>query len=466
MSQLSEQSSILLISCYELGHQPTGIAMPLGFLRRAGYNADAMDVSVEGFDTEKINRARFVGISVPMHTALRLGVRVAEEIRRLNPDCHTCFYGLYAQLNSAYLLRTAADSVISGEFEEALTHLIEALDSGAALDVDGVTTRNRLSKPVLSRLDFAVPNRSSLVPLEHYAKLEIDGEERLAGYVEASRGCLHHCTHCPIPPVYEGRFFAVPREVVLEDIRNLVASGARHITFGDPDFLNGPTHSLRITEAMHHEFPDLTFDFTAKIEHVLKHRDLIAEFAGAGCVFIVSAVESLSEVVLNRLEKGHTRDDVPEALRILRESGITMRPTFVPFTPWTTLDDYIDILEFIESEGLIDHVDPVQYSIRLLVPPGSLLVSQPDASEWLGPLNEESFSYEWKHSDGRVDELQQQISAEVERAAARDEDTAETFNRIRALAYAARGDNTLALGATLFEPLRLRPPRLTEAWFC
>ena len=466
MSQLSEQSSILLISCYELGHQPTGIAMPLGFLRRAGYKAEAMDVSVEGFDTEKIKRARFIGISVPMHTALRLGLRVAEEIRRLNPDCHICFYGLYAQLNSDYLLRTVADSVISGEFEEALTHLIEALDSGAALDVDGVTTRNRLSKPILRRLDFAVPNRSSLVPLDNYAKLEIDGEERLAGYVEASRGCLHHCTHCPIPPVYEGRFFAVPREVVLDDIRNLVASGARHITFGDPDFLNGPTHSLRITQAMHDEFPDLTFDFTAKIEHLLKHRDLIPEFAGAGCVFIVSAVESLSNTVLEHLDKGHTRDDVSEALQVLRRAGIAMRPTLVPFTPWTTLDDYIDILDFIESEGLIDHVDPVQYSIRLLVPPGSLLLSQAGAGDWLGRLNEEAFSHGWTHRDRRMDDLQKQVSALVESAAETNEDAANTFHGIAELAYSARGDDFPERVAALFDPFRLHPPRLTEAWFC
>lgn len=466
MSQLSEQSSILLISCYELGHQPTGIASPLGFLRRAGYKAEPMDVSVEGLDTEKIKRARFIGISVPMHTALRLGVSIANETRRLNPDCHVCFYGLYAQLNSDYLLRTVADSVISGEFEEALTHLIEALDSGAALDVDGVTTRNRLSKPILRRLDFAPPDRSSLVPLEHYAKLDIDGEERLAGYVEASRGCLHHCTHCPIPPVYEGRFFAVPRETVLEDIRHLVAGGARHITFGDPDFLNGPTHSLRITQAMHDEFPDLTFDFTTKIEHVLKHRDLISEFAGAGCVFIVSAVESLSNTVLAHLDKGHTRDDVSEALHVLRRAGIAMRPTLVPFTPWATLDDYIDILDFIESEGLIDHVDPVQYSIRLLVPPGSLLLSQPGAGDWLGRLNEEVFSHGWAHRDSRMDELQEQVTALVERAAETNEDAAKTFQRIAELAYSARGDDYPARDTGLFDPFRRQPPRLTEAWFC
>lgn len=466
MTQRIETSSILLVSCYELGHQPAGMAMPLGFLRRAGLSAETMDVSVEGFNPEKIRNARFIGVSVPMHTALRLGLRVAQEARKLNPECHICFYGLYAVLNREYLLKSVADSVIGGEFDEALGKLIKAVDEGAEIEADGVSTPKRPSEPVLRRIDFTVPERASLVPLEHYAKLEYNDEERLAGYVEATRGCLHHCTHCPIPPVYGGRFFAVPGDIVLEDIRRLVALGARHITFGDPDFLNGPSHSIRLTRAMHEEFPDLTFDFTAKVEHILKHRSLIPEFTRTGCVFAVSAVESLSDTVLERLEKGHSRDDVFEALGILREAGITMRPSFVPFTPWTSLDDYIDILEFVESQGLLDQIDPVQYSIRLLVPPGSILLSREETREWLGPLNEEAFSYEWKHSDQRIDFLHRQVSEVVERAAVKNLDSRETFYRIRELAYGARGDELPTEKNRPYEPLTLRPPRLTEAWFC
>ena len=461
--------SILLVSCYELGHQPAGIAMPMGLLRRAGYEAETMDVSVEGFDADKVKRAGFVGISVPMHTALRLGLRVAVEIRKLNPECHICFYGLYASLNSDYLLNTVADSVIGGEFEEALVQLITAVQSEAPIDIIDireVSTRSRTSKPVLARLNFATPDRSALVPLDHYAKLEYNGEQRLVGYVEASRGCLHHCAHCPIPSVYNGRFFVVPEEIVLEDIRGLVASGARHITFGDPDFLNGPGHSLRITRAMHEESPELTFDFTAKVEHLLKHRELIPEFARTGCIFVVSAVESLSNTVLERLDKGHSRDDVIEALRILRGAGIVLRPTFVSFTPWATIDDYIDILEFVESQGLIDQVDPVQYSIRLLVPPGSLLLSQPDSNEWLGRLVQESFSYEWAHPDPRMDELHRRVSALVEQAAGGNDDAGETFYTILELAHAVRGDALAGRLALQVDPARLRPPRLTEAWFC
>src|SRR5262249_24606330 len=149
--------------------------------------------------------------------------------------------------------------------------------------------------PVLRRLPFVTPRRDGLPALDRYARLigPRPGEERVTGYVEASRGCLHRCLHCPITPVYAGRFFVVPLEVVLADAEQQIAAGARHITFGDPDFLNGVGHSMAIARALHEAHPEVTFDVTTKVEHILRHRERIAELAGLGCVFIVSAVESL-----------------------------------------------------------------------------------------------------------------------------------------------------------------------------
>ncbi len=461
---LREQGAILLISCYELGHQPLALASPLGFLEGAGYAPTALDVSVEEFEAEKVARARVVGISVPMHTALRLGVRVAEEVRRVNPGCHICFYGLYASLNAEYLLAHGGDSVIGGEFEAALVALVEALEAGRPRPVEGVYLRGQPAKPVLKRLAFALPNRAALPGLKKYAHLEKDGERGLVGYVEASRGCLHLCLHCPIPPVYNGRFFVVPKEIVLEDIRGLVSAGATHITFGDPDFLNGPGHSLAVVRAMNAEFPSVTFDFTAKIEHVLECQALFPEFRRLGCVFMISAVESLSDVVLANFEKGHTRADVYRALRIIREAGIAFRPTWVPFTPWTTLEDYLEILEFVEREGLIDHVDPVQFTLRLLIPPGSALLAREAIKPYLGFLDEAAFSYRWTHPDPRMHRLQQEASRLVEEAAGAGEDPGVTFYRLKELACGTGGLPTRAVPA--LAPERRRAPRLTEAWFC
>ena len=143
---LRQPGAILLVSCYELGHQPLGLASPVGFLERAGYAPAGLDISVEPFDAEKVTRARFIGISVPMHTALRLGVRVAEQIREVNPACHLCFYGLYASLNAEYLLEHVADSVIGGEFEVPLLAFVEALEAGHSGEVDGVGRSGRMAR--------------------------------------------------------------------------------------------------------------------------------------------------------------------------------------------------------------------------------------------------------------------------------------------------------------------------------
>jgi radical SAM superfamily enzyme YgiQ (UPF0313 family) len=423
-----------------------------------------LDLAVDAFDEATVRRARFIGIAVPMHTALRLGVRAAQRIRRLNPDCFVCFYGLYALLNTDYLLEHVADAVLGGEFEGPLVALVERLTRDGT---QGVVGAKDPSAAALGRLAYPVPSRRALPNLQRYVQLaRPDGTKTPAGYVEASRGCLHHCLHCPIPPVYGGRFFAVPRDVVLEDIRRVVAAGAGHITFGDPDFLNGPGHALKLVRALHAEFPAVTYDFTAKIEHILTHRTLFPEFGALGCVFVVSAVESLSDVVLANLEKGHTGADVPVALGIVRRAGIALRPSFVAFTPWTTLQDYLHLLDVVELEDWIQEVDPVQYAIRLLVPPGSALVPRSAMRPHLGTLDAATFTYTWTHPDPRMDRLHLEVRDVVEAAGREREDTEITFERIRAAALAVADAAPPRARVARSRPLPIRSPRLTESWFC
>lgn len=471
---MTNTGGVLLIACYELGHQPLAVAWPAAFLARAGFTPAVMDLSVEPFDRDKVARARLVAISVPMHTALRIGVRVVARVRELNPTAHVCCYGLYATLNAEYLLAHGVDSVLGGEVEHALVELARRLASGGAgaAVASPAVERADAGAPYLVKLDFPAPQRAGLPSLEKYAHVDRgDGRLELAGYVEASRGCKHLCAHCPIPPVYGGRFFVVPRDVVMADVRQLVDGGARHMTFGDPDFLNGPRHALEVARALHAEFPDVTFDFTAKVSHLLRERAALPELATLGCAFVVTAVESLSDVVLARLDKGHARADIVAALRAVRDAGIAPRPTWVAFTPWTTLDDYRDMLAFIADEGLVDHVDPVQYGIRLLVPPGSLLLRSDAMRPYLGPLVEGAFHYSWRHPDPRMDRLQADVAALTAKAAGDREDAAATFARVRALADAgASRGGAAGVAATLASALsaadRRRAPRLTEPWFC
>ena len=306
----------------------------------------------------------------------------------------------------------------------------------------------------LPRLQFVQPDRSTLPPLTRYASLQMpDGVARIVGATEATRGCKHRCRHCPIVPVYDGQFRVVPVDVVLADIRAQVGQGATHITFGDPDFLNGPTHARRIVEALHSEFPQLTYDVTIKVEHLLRHRDLLTVLAGTGCLFVTSAVESVDDDVLGKLEKGHTRADFIAAASACRSAGLTLAPTFVAFTPWTTLDGYVDLLNVVADLDLVANVAPVQWGIRLLVTWQSRLLELPDIKAIVGPFDARTLTFPWRHADPRVDLLQRQVMslAGVTRAQSRED----IFRAVCELAH-----------VNVLLPSRSAIPYLNEPWYC
>jgi radical SAM superfamily enzyme YgiQ (UPF0313 family) len=457
---------ILLISCYELGHQPFHLASLCAMLQQAGYAPVTVDTAVETLTEESISRARLVAISVPMHTALRLGQQVALRVRSINPSATICFYGLYALLNADYLLQDTIDAAIGGEYEGPFLNYVAAVEQGKTESIAGVTTRLSKSGPWIKRTSFIVPARLQLPAPDHYARLETNGVASLAGYTETTRGCKHTCLHCPITPIYNGRFFAVPAEIVLADIRAQVKQGVGHITFGDPDFFNGPGHAMRITRALHQEFPGITFDATIKIEHLLKHRHLLPELKSLGCAFIVSAVESLNDNVLRHLDKGHTSADVAEAFELMAQVEIPLRPSLMPFSPWETLESYITLLNFFEEQRLIEQIDSVHFSIRLLVPPGSALLDTADSPQWLGELDSAAFTYRWQHPDSRMDVLHQQVATLVERVERAKSSPIETFFHIKAIALAPTGKELNVEEAVQEYGSPRVLPHLTESWFC
>lgn len=457
---------ILLISCYELGHQPFHLASLCAMLQQAGYAPVTVDTAVETLTEEAIRRARLVAISVPMHTALRLGQQVALRIRSIKPSTTICFYGLYALLNAEYLLQDTIDAAIGGEYEEPFLNYVAAVEQGKTESIAGVTTRLSKSGPWIKRTSFIVPARLQLPAPDHYAHLETNGVASLAGYTETTRGCKHTCLHCPITPIYNGRFFAVPAEIVLADIRTQVKQGVGHITFGDPDFFNGPGHAMRITRALHQEFPDITFDATIKIEHLLKHRHLLPELKNLGCAFIVSAVESLNDNVLRHLNKGHTSADVAEAFELMAQVEIPLRPSLMPFSPWETLESYITLLNFFEERQLIEQIDPVHFSIRLLIPPGSAVLNTAGSPQWLGELDCAAFTYRWRHPDSRMDALHQKVATLVERAERAKSSLIETFFHIKAMALATIGKDLNVVDAVQKYGSPRVLPHLTESWFC
>jgi radical SAM superfamily enzyme YgiQ (UPF0313 family) len=452
--------NIVLISTYELGRQPFGLASPAAWLRKRGHIVVLLDLARQSLDEAAIADAQLIAIYLPMHTATRLAAQLIPQLRKHNPRPHLCCYGLYAPMNAEYLRAFGVSTVLGGEFEEGLVQLAERL----ATDGNSIAQSSD-SMISMARLQFEVPDRSGMPPMEKYAHLIVPGDGyRIVGSTEASRGCKHLCRHCPIVPVYKGVFRIVGRDIVLEDIRRQVAAGAQHITFGDPDFFNGIRHAMELVEAFHREFPAVTYDVTIKIEHLLKYEHHLPTLRDTGCLFIISAVESVDDAVLGFLGKGHTREDFLRVIRTFRELGMTLHPTFVPFTPWTTVDGYLDLLRVIAEQGVIENVAPVQLGIRLLIPQGSRMLELEEVRRLVGPFDPQSLAYPWKNTDPRPDALSETVQQIAAAAEHQKESRPATFARIWKAAHAAAALPAPQLNLSARSQVSV--PFLSEPWYC
>jgi radical SAM superfamily enzyme YgiQ (UPF0313 family) len=410
---------ILLISTYELGHQPFGLASPRAWLERAGHEVTCADLAVEALPEVPVRGADLIAFYLPMHTATRLAVPVIERAKRLNPRARLACYGLYAPINAELLRGLGVEAIAGGEFESALVKL--AGGEAAVPEIPEIS---------LARQAFLKPEREGLPELGRYAKLRQNGDFKLVAYTEASRGCKHVCRHCPVTPVYNGTFRIVGREIVIEDIRQQVDAGARHVTFGDPDFFNGPTHAMAIVKALHAEFPEVSYDATIKIEHLRQHRKLLPALKETGCLFVTSAVESLDDTVLQKLEKNHTRRDFEDVAGDMRAIGLALQPTFLAFTPWTTIESYRDLLRTLAALDLVEQVAPVQLALRLLITAGSRLLELEDIRRVTGAFDSTALIYPWKHPDAAMDALAGRVFRLVSELQAQKRSRAEIFSAV------------------------------------
>ena len=436
---------VVLVSTYELGHQPFGLSSPKAWLVQDGHDVVCVDLAVATLDESAIQAADLVAFYLPMHTATRLAIPVIERVKQLNPRASLACYGLYAPLNRELLRGLGVEATIGAEFEPALLQLANG---------------DRLAEQTagnLPRLTFLTPDRSDLPDLSAYSHLRQNGAKLAAGYTEASRGCKHLCRHCPVVPVYQGQFRVVQRDVVLADIRQQVAAGARHITFGDPDFFNGPTHAMRIVEDFHAEFPDVSYDATIKIEHLKQHRDLLPRLKATGCLFVTSAVESVDDSVLAKLEKGHSRQDFFDVAGWMREAGLALQPTFIAFTPWTTLESYAALLRALAELELVENTAPVQLALRLLVTQNSRLLELPELLAVIGEFDAKGLVYPWKHPDPEMDALASCLFQTVSRRQDQNKSRAEIFGEIWELVRRTP--------APVF-PHQFPAPHLDEPWYC
>lgn len=406
----------IVVSTYDLGHQPQLAAVIAGLYEQSNLDYKVIDLSVE----------------TDMNKLAPIESRAGSEI-----DTLICTVGM---LTSAMLFRDVFRYLVNAEvhinrlflyglYASDLAREAEILGAGELI-IRSAPTQTEIARdldlePIDARRYF--PSRKRLGSLDRYKHVKVEGGKKVSGYVETTGGCRHRCKHCPLPIHFNGKISVNPLMDVLADVEVQVAAGATHVTVGDPDFFNAPVHAMKFARELHKRFSDTTFDCTIKIEHLIKHNRYLGELGQLGCTFITSAVESMSDEILDNLSKGHKRDEIYTAVSYVDNAGIDFHPSFVPFTPWTGKEDYEEILRFVYQMGMEGFVEPVQLAIKLLVPEASLLLSSKEFLPYKGSYSQETFSYLWSYREPAMAELELDVKARVQKGEDDNEPFDETF---------------------------------------
>lgn len=437
--------SALYVSTYELGHQPQFGAQLAAELSEGYLRVLDMSKIAFGAALDAIIEADQVVLSAPMLTGALIAKDLLVALADEPPKDILIVVGLYANV-----------------LRESLSNPPKALwlDRASATDIAAILapSASTPARSATSRRAYRV-DRSVLVPLDSYRSVNIEGTDRVTGYLETSVGCRHRCLHCPVAATWNGRIAINDAEAVIADGLAQIEAGAQHISFGDPDFLNAPRHSLKVLHALAHKAPWVTFDITTKISEILRHQDLLPQLSSDHVNFVISAVESLNDNVLAHLDKGHTAAEVALARDLLYRHGIGMHPTFVPFNPWAELTDLVDIVDFVIDSDAIEVVEPIQYSIELLTPTNSLL---PINGDDFGPYDATVLGYSVRYRDDRLPQLRDRLYQIASDAG--DASFGATFAKIADAVYEANGicareDRTPRMVAP-------SPAVMSEPWFC
>ena len=375
---------ILLTSFYDLGKQPKIIAEIVDRYNSAEIDFDFFDFSVED-QNKDLENYDVLGIYAPMHTATILSIEYIKD--KILPNKMFTF-GLYG-------------SVLE-DFNSSIRYIKDIESDELALFLE-INDDHQFS------LKNNIPNRQIFPDISNYAHL-VDGSNNIiAGSVETTYGCKHSCTHCPVPISFNGTFKTYSLEKIISDVENQVNQGAKHISFNDPDFFNGPIHALKILESLNKKFPTITYDSTIKVEHIIKYKKYFKELSSLNMVFVISAFETTNDLVLSILEKNHTSNDLNTSIEISQDFGIDVRPTWMPFSPWTELNDLSNIVNLIEKYKLRETVDPIQLTIKLLIPKHSLIIKKPEINKYLGNYEKNSLSFKWEYENNDVEKLQSSL---------------------------------------------------------
>lgn len=357
---------------------PTNLAMLSSYIREFGnYEPEILDLelfpsnSIEQIANEIASKnARYIGFSTlsPRYPTI---LKICDELKKVNKKIITIVGGPHISGNPQDCKYSSIDYGIVGEGEQSLLDLLNNLTAKSDISnienlvykADNKIIVNKRRKFIENLDDLPMP-AWDLMEMKEYLDPQFFGEEPHAG-VFTSRGCPFDCIFCASKVTWQRNVRYRSIDNIMEEFTKLATKyGVKNMHFYDDQFAIKSQRAIELVNRMKDSNLGLRYYVQIRADSI--NAELAKALKETGCVGTAIGVETGNETMLKSIRKKETKDEIREAVRLLKGEGVPVLTSYIIGLPGDTKETIEQTLDFARE------LDTDQMKFMLLTPvPGT-----------------------------------------------------------------------------------------------
>ena len=346
-------------------YEHLGLAYLAAHLEHKGILVDILDSRAEELSMKesieylKQKTRSLVGFSIFSADALEWVSEFSKQVKEISPTTLTVVGGYYPSLETKKTLSEATniDIAILGEAELTLEEVINVTNlNGDYTNIRGIAYRKN-TQIIKTSPRSLIQNLDDLA----FPKRYLTGNQEW--FMEGSRGCFGKCTFCAVNPSFSDNqsiWRHRSAKNIIEEMKSLLQHNPsmNKFRFIDCDFLGSQSmkeRNLEFADLVSKQLPTVDLVIETSVRNISeKNRELIQSLKHAGLSEVYVGIESGSNEILKKMQKGNNAHKAIEAIRVLEDVGVFYKIGFMMFTPWSTADSIRENLEFLKNLSFLD----------------------------------------------------------------------------------------------------------------
>lgn len=296
--------------------------------------------------------ADILGISV-MCNSLPTVLLAVRKIKAENPEKVIILGGPGATDVGSQLLHhfPEVDYIVIGEGEYTIIELMHTLkQAGNPRGVKGIAFIEA-GQVIVTEPRERIRDLDSL-PLPAYHHVNIQNYDRSAPII-TMRGCPYNCKFCSCHSIYGRELTKRSVDNVIKEIK-LLAPKVNLIAFMDDTFIADKKRAMQIVDVMQAEGIDLRWSCNSKIP--LMDEELLGDLKKRNCFMTFYGVESGSEHVLKKINKGHSPEQARRIIEKTTHYVEYLRTSYIWGYPFASMEDFYLTLDNLYEDMRLPNV--------------------------------------------------------------------------------------------------------------